>query len=67
MNIHVRAAAKEDYAALLPIARETQEKHVESLPHIFQKGTAGIPEEYFLGLLASDSKIMVTAQVSRDH
>jgi ribosomal protein S18 acetylase RimI-like enzyme len=65
MNIHVRAAAKEDYAALLPIARETQEKHVEGLPHIFQKGTAGIPEEYFLGLLASDSKIMYVAELEQ--
>ena len=62
MSVYVRAAAKEDYAALLPIARETQEKHVEVLPHIFQKGTAGLPEEYFLGLLASDSKTMFVAQ-----
>lgn len=62
MSIHVRAAAKEDYAALLPIARETQEKHVEGLPHIFQKGTAGLPEAYFLGLLASDSKMMYVAE-----
>ena len=62
MSIHVRAAAKEDYAALLPIARETQEKHVEGLSHIFQKGTAGLPEEYFLGLLASDSKMMYVAE-----
>jgi len=65
VSIYVRASAKEDYAALLPIARETQEKHVEGLPHIFQKGTAGIPEEYFLGLLASDSKIMYVAELEQ--
>lgn len=66
MSIHVRAAAKEDYAALLPIARETQEKHAEGLPHIFQKGTAGLPEEYFLGLLASDSKMMYVAEFEQN-
>ena len=65
MSIHVRAAAKEDYAALLPISRENQEKHVEGLPHIFQKGTTGIPEEYFLGLLVSDSKMMYVAELEQ--
>jgi diamine N-acetyltransferase len=65
MSVYVRAAAKEDYAALLPIARETQQKHVEALPHIFQTGTAGLPEEYFVTLLASDSKTMFVAQLDQ--
>lgn len=62
MEVHVRRATREDYANLLPIAYETQEKHAEALPHIFQKGTAGLPEEYFLRLLASDSKVMYVAE-----
>jgi ribosomal protein S18 acetylase RimI-like enzyme len=62
MEVHVRRATREDYANILPIAYETQEKHAKALPHNFQKGTAGLPEEYFLGLLASDSKVMYVAE-----
>jgi len=65
MSIHVRAATKEDYVSLLPIARETQEKHVQAHPHIFQSGTAGLPEKYYLGLLKGGSKVVYVAEVER--
>ncbi|TMC94265.1 MAG: GNAT family N-acetyltransferase, partial [Chloroflexi bacterium] len=59
-------AIKEDYANLLPISREIVEKHTQALPHIFQQGTAGLPEVYFLGLLESDSKVMYVAEYEQD-
>ncbi len=65
MSIHVRAATKEDYVSLLPIARETQEKHIQAHPHIFQSGTAGLPEKYYLGLLKGGSKVVYVAEVER--
>jgi ribosomal protein S18 acetylase RimI-like enzyme len=65
MSIHVRPATKEDYVSLLPIAGETQEKHVQALPHIFQSGTAGLPERYYLGLFKSGSKVVYVAEVEQ--
>ena len=65
MSIHVRPATKEDYVALLPIAYETQEKHVQAHPHIFQSGTAGLPEKYYLGLIKSGSKVVYVAEVEQ--
>jgi ribosomal protein S18 acetylase RimI-like enzyme len=62
MNVHVRTATKEDHASLLPIARETQEKHVDGMPRIFQRGTAGLPEEYYLGILKNGSKVVFVAE-----
>ena len=65
MSIHVRQATKEDYVSLLPIADETQEKHVQAHPHIFQSGTAGLPEKYYLGLIKSGSKVVYVAEVEQ--
>jgi ribosomal protein S18 acetylase RimI-like enzyme len=65
MSIHVRPATKEDYVSLLPIANETQEKHVQAHPHIFQSGTAGLPEKYYLGLIKSGSKVVYVAEVEQ--
>jgi diamine N-acetyltransferase len=65
MSIYIRAATKEDYVSLLPIANETQEKHVQAHPHIFQSGTAGLPEKYYLGLIKSGSKVVYVAEVEQ--
>ncbi|GAC1488437.1 MAG: GNAT family N-acetyltransferase [Ktedonobacteraceae bacterium] len=62
MSIHIRVATKEDYSALLPIAHETQDKHSEALPHIFQNGTAGLPEDYFLKHLEGETKSVYVAE-----
>jgi len=65
MSIHVRPATKEDYVTLLPIAYEAQDKHVQAHPHIFQSGTAGLPEKYYLGLIKSGSKVVYVAEVEQ--
>src|SRR5947209_8371517 len=62
MNILIRPATQEDYPAILPIAHEAQEKHATALPHIFQRGVAGLPEDYFLSLLENDSRGMYIAE-----
>jgi ribosomal protein S18 acetylase RimI-like enzyme len=65
MNVHIRSATKEDYAALVPIARESQEKHANALPHIFRKGVLGLSEDYFLSHLESERRAVYVAEVEK--
>ena len=62
MIVNIREAIQKDYPALLPIASESQTLHVEALPHIFQKGVVGLPENYFLSLLGSESSTVYVAE-----
>lgn len=62
MIVNVREATKEDYASIVPIASESQAQHVEALPQLFQSGVAGLPEDYFLGLLESESSTVYVAE-----
>ena len=65
MSVHIRPATQEDYGAILPIAYESQAKHADALPHIFQQGVAGLPEDYFLGLLKGDSSVVYVAEFEK--
>jgi ribosomal protein S18 acetylase RimI-like enzyme len=62
MIVNIREATKEDYAAIVPIASESQAQHAEAHPHLFQKGVAGLPEDYFQGLLGSESNAVYVAE-----
>src|SRR2546421_12869633 len=62
MSVYIREATKEDYPALLPIASESQAQHAEAHPHLFQQGVAGLPEDYFLGLLESEASTVYVAE-----
>jgi ribosomal protein S18 acetylase RimI-like enzyme len=61
-TVHIREATKEDYPALLPIASESQALHAEAHPDLFQRGVAGLPEDYFLGLLESEASSVYVAE-----
>ena len=65
MTIHIREATKEDFLDLLPIASESQAQHVEAHPDRFQRGVAGLPEDYFLGLLEDEASAVFVAEVER--
>ena len=64
MNPTIRLATKEDYAALLPIGLETQEKHADAHPEIFRNGVAGLPEDYFLEHIDSETQAIYVAEVA---
>ncbi len=65
MSIYIREATKEDYPALLPIASESQAQHAEAHPDLFQQGVAGLPEDYFLGLLESEASCVYVAELEK--
>ena len=64
MSATIRLATKEDYAALLPIGLETQEKHADAHPEIFRHGAAGLPEDYFLKHIGSETEAIYVAEVA---
>jgi diamine N-acetyltransferase len=64
MSVTIRLATKEDYPALLPIGLETQEKHADAHPDIFQHGVAGLPEDYFLEHIDSETQAIYVAEVA---
>ncbi|MGI9060444.1 MAG: GNAT family N-acetyltransferase [Ktedonobacteraceae bacterium] len=64
MSVTIRLATKEDYAALLPIGLETQEKHADAHPEIFRHGVAGLPEDYFLEHIESETQAIYVAEVA---
>ena len=65
MTMHIREATKEDYLDLLPIASESQAQHAEAHPDRFQRGVAGLPEDYFLGLLEDEASTVYIAEVEK--
>ena len=65
MHVSIRPASKEDYPAILPIAHQAQEKHATALPHIFQRGVAGLPKDYFLSLLEKDFRGIYIAEIEK--
>jgi ribosomal protein S18 acetylase RimI-like enzyme len=65
MTIHIREATKEDYLDLLPIASESQAQHAEAHPERFQRGVAGLPEDYFLSLLEDEASTVYVAEVEK--
>ncbi len=65
MTIHIREATKEDYLDLLPIASESQAQHVEAHPDRFQRGVAGLPEDYFFGLLEDEASTVYVAEFDK--
>ncbi len=64
MSATIRLATKEDHAALLPIGLETQEKHADAHPDIFRHGVAGLPEDYFLEHIDSETQAIYVAEVA---
>lgn len=64
MSVTIRLATKEDYAALLPIGLETQEKHADAHPEIFQSGVAGLPEDYYLEHIDSETQAIYVAEIA---
>ena len=65
MTIHIREATKEDYPDLLPIASESQAQHAAAHPERFQRGVAGLSEDYFLGLLEDEASAVFVAEVEK--
>src|SRR5947207_8810645 len=65
MTIQIREATKEDYLDLLPIASESQAQHAEAHPERFQRGVAGLPGDYFLGLLEDEASAVFVAEVEK--
>ena len=61
MTVIIRRAIREDYASLVPIDVESQEKHADALPHIFRHGGRGLTEEWFLEHLQSEEKAIYVA------
>lgn len=64
MSVTIRLATKEDYPALLPIGLETQEKHADAHPEIFQSGVTGLLEDYFFEHIESETQAIYVAEVA---
>ena len=62
MTVIIRRATREDYASLAPIDVESQEKHADALPHIFQHGAISLSQEHFLEYIESDTKAIYVAE-----
>ncbi|MFL5706347.1 MAG: GNAT family N-acetyltransferase [Ktedonobacteraceae bacterium] len=66
MTVHIREAVPTDFTAIQPIDSESQEKHAHALQHIFQQGVYGLPQDYYLSLLAGDNSVVYVAELNHN-
>lgn len=62
MPIQIRTATIDDFPAIAPIARESQEIHAQGQPTIFRSDTPGFSEEYLRHLIEDETSDAYVAE-----
>ena len=62
MTVHIREATIDDFLAIAPIARESQELHAQAHPTIFANDTPGFSEDYLRQLVENEQSDAFVAE-----
>lgn len=65
MNVQIRKATIDDFSAIAPIARESQELHAQAHPTIFANDTPGFSEDYLRQLVENEQSDAFVAEENR--